>query len=119
MLKEGVTKLIRDHHRDLLASALLHDGAAPGLADVLGLSPEDFGERGSALGGDDDAVDEPRKAGQARPVREALQRRRQVGTGPSLREAGAELGRQLASGQAADPVERSGGPFPGADRERQ
>ena len=109
----------RDHHRDLLAAARLHERPAALLADVLRLGAQDLGQRGAALDGDDDAVDEPAQARQAGAVGEALQRGGEVGARARVGQAAPQLAGQLAVREPADPVERADGSLARADGEGQ
>ena len=81
----------RDHHRDLLLAAGLHDLAAALLPDVLRLGPEDLGQGCAALDRDDDPVDESGQRSQTGAVGEAMEGDGQAGAGTGIAESAAEL----------------------------
>ena len=102
-----------------LRFTVLHQVPPALLADVLGLCAQDVSQWGAALDGDDDAVDEPRKGGEAGAVGQALQRRREVGAGAGVAETAAEFVGEGAIGEAAYAFERADCALAGAHGQRK
>lgn len=106
-------------HRDLLLAAGLHERAATGLADVLGLRTQDVGERGAALERDGDTLGEARQGRQTGPVRHGGQGRRDGAASADVGEHARELGREISACRGGDPLESGHRPLARRDGQRQ